>query len=204
MRGRKGALPRPLCLCGETPFLSHSFRNLPSTPHFQTREKQVDYLRRTLDTRHGVYNSSRRRLSGLFTTATVLEGTMANVTSSRRAKGLELLTQGVSPKDVAARLGVGLSSVYRWRGAHVSLDPASVEPPRQALPQAFDTLLTAARNGDEQAAAQVLKLARQAVGLSDTGAPRPGSPASFGGRATLRSGIFAYPGSPGSPTRGLE
>jgi transposase-like protein len=74
----------------------------------------------------------------------------------RRAEGLRLLESGRSPKEVASQLGVGLSTVYRWRELYLAAPDSGGDVLRAAHPRILRKLVALAQEGDIRAIKEVL------------------------------------------------
>jgi len=81
---------------------------------------------------------------------------MTTVSDSRREEGLRLLAEGCSVKEVATRLGVVPSTVYRWRDRPASAEGASEQALCAAHPRVIRKLIALAEDGDIRAIKEVL------------------------------------------------
>jgi len=88
---------------------------------------------------------------------------MPPLPASRRREARQLLADGLSPKQVAARLGVGLTTIYRWRDQPASADTTEGAALRAAYPGVLMKLISLAQGGDIRAIKEVLSRAGEVV-----------------------------------------
>jgi len=81
---------------------------------------------------------------------------MLPLPASRRTKIRLLLADGLSPNQVAARLRVSLSTVYRWRDQPLSSPTPEKAALRAAHPEVLHKLISLAKDGDLRAIKEVL------------------------------------------------